>query len=198
MTTYAPPGTFQDLPNLFGRPSTAGGLAQLLSPLRQIATSLPNQIKSYTQREIQSALDQQQPLQTPSPDPMFTDPDEGIMDESTMPVDQPAVNFGDLPMIPPSQDMVGPPPDIFNPPSQQLPGQGPPPMPGSPFMGGIFGGNAFQGRPPPGFGMSGMNRAQLAALFAARQRQQPMQQSQGMPSPIAGLPSIFNNAAGAM
>ena len=175
MTTYAPPGTFKNLPDLFGRPSTTGGLAQLLSPLRQIATSLPNQIESYTQREIQSALDQQQ---TPSPDPMFTDPDEGI-----------------VPPIPPSQDMVGPPPDIFNPPSQQLPT----PMPGNPFMGGIFGGN-----PPPGFDQtsipglgrfgSGINRAQLEALFAARQRQQP----QGMPSPIAGLPSIFNTAAGAM
>ena len=182
----------QDYPDMdpLGGPLIKGGLAQLLSPLRQITTSLPNQIKDYTQREIQSALDQQQ---TPSPDPVFTDPNEGI--ETNMPVDLPAVNFGDLPPIPPSQDMVGPPPDIFNPPSQQLPT----PMPGNPFMGGIFGGN-----PPPGFDQtsipglgrfgSGINRAQLAALFAA----QPMQQSQGMPSPIAGLPSIFNTAAGAM
>ena len=42
--------------------------------------------------------------------------------------------------------------------------------------------------------VNAINRAQLEALFAARQRQQP----QGMPSPIAGLPSIFNTAAGAM
>mgnify|MGYP005825669635 CR=1 FL=1 len=161
----------QDYPDMdpLGGPLIKGGLAQLLSPLRQITTSLPNQIKDYTQREIQSALDQQQ---TPSPDPVFTDPNEGIV--TNMPVDLP---------------------DIFNPPPQQLPT----PMPGNPFMGGIFGGN-----PPPGFDQtsipglgrfgSGINRAQLEALFAARQRQQP----QGMPSPIAGLPSIFNTAAGAM
>ena len=93
----------QDYPDMdpLGGPLIKGGLAQLLSPLRQITTSLPNQIKDYTQREIQSALDQQQ---TPSPDPVFTDPNEGI--ETNMPVDLPAVNFGDLPPIPSSQDMV--------------------------------------------------------------------------------------------
>ena len=183
MTTIAqlPPGL------LYPNQPNQGGLASIrkaLQPLNQATRRLPMHLALLMARQRQQMPpnidDPMNPMQPPG------------MDQPQIPKDlvkgEPAV-----------LDPVGPPNDIFPPPQPPggggmqpypMPGFPPPQPPGSPFSPG---GMPFQ-RPIGGMPFerpSTMDLKDILGSLSGNMMSDIFQRAQGMPQPVAGLPSLF-------